>query len=58
MLITLPTEELHRLSVIQAVDAKCLRPSLDLTEHQVQRLMNRFRESDSPAPQHGGLLPG
>ncbi|RKF66711.1 ISNCY family transposase [Rahnella variigena] len=43
-------KELHRLPVIQAVVEKRLRrrdaaSQLDLTERQVQRLMNRFRES-------------
>ncbi|MDE1186326.1 MAG: ISNCY family transposase [Pantoea sp.] len=43
-------KELHRLPVIQAVIEKRLRRrdaafQLDLTERQVQRLMNRYRES-------------
>ncbi|WP_431295558.1 ISNCY family transposase [Rahnella sp. PAMC 25559] len=43
-------KELHRLPVIQAVVEKRLRrrdaaSQLDLTERQVQRLMNRLRES-------------
>ena len=50
MLVTMSNKELHRLPVIQAVVEKRLRrrdaaSQLDLTERQVQRLMNRFRES-------------
>ena len=50
MLVTMSNKELHRLSVIQAVIEKRLRrrdaaSQLDLTERQVQRLMNRYRES-------------
>lgn len=49
MLVTMSNKELHRLPVIQAVVEKRLRrrdaaSQLDLTERQVQRLMNRFRE--------------
>lgn len=47
---SLSNKELHRLPVIQAVIEKRLRrrdpaSQLDLTERQVQRLMNRYRES-------------
>ncbi|WP_447867685.1 ISNCY family transposase [Rahnella bonaserana] len=50
MLVTMSNKEHHRLPVIQAVVEKRLRrrdaaSQLDLTERQVQRLMNRFRES-------------
>lgn len=50
MLVTLSNKELHRLTVIQAVIEKRLRrrdaaSQLDLSERQVQRLMNRYRES-------------
>lgn len=50
MLVTMSNKELHRLPVIQAVVEKRLRrrdaaSQLELTERQVQRLMNRFRES-------------
>ena len=50
MLLTMSNKELHRLPVIQAVIEKRLRrrdaaSQLDLTERQVQRLMNRYRES-------------
>lgn len=50
MLVTMSNKELHRLSVIQAIIEKRLRrrdaaSQLDLTERQVQRLMNRYRES-------------
>jgi hypothetical protein len=50
MLVTMSNKELHRLPVIQAVIEKRLRrrdaaSQLDLTERQVQRLMNRYRES-------------
>ncbi len=50
MLVTMSNKELHRLSVIQAVTEKSLRrrdaaSQLDLTERQVQRLMNHYRES-------------
>lgn len=50
MLVTMSNKELHRLPVIQAVVEKRLlrrdaASQLDLTERQVQRLMNRFRES-------------
>lgn len=50
MLVTMSNKELHCLSVIQAVIEKRLRrrdaaSQLDLTERQVQRLMNRYRES-------------
>jgi len=50
MLVTMSNKELHRLSVIQAVIEKRLRrrdaaSQLDLSERQVQRLMNRYRES-------------
>ncbi|HAU5565784.1 TPA: hypothetical protein JD264_18495 [Serratia fonticola] len=45
MLVTMSNKELHRLSVIQAVIEKRLRrrdaaSQLDLTERQVQRLLN------------------
>jgi len=42
MLVTMSYKELHRLPLIQGVVEK---RQLDLTERQVQRLMNRFRES-------------
>nr|WP_226377028.1 helix-turn-helix domain-containing protein [Pantoea stewartii] len=50
MLVTTSNKELHRLTVIQAVTEKRMRrrdaaPQLDLSERQVQRLMNRYRES-------------
>ncbi len=50
MLVTMSNKELHRLSVIQAVIEKRLRrcdaaSQLQLTERQVQWLMNRYRES-------------
>lgn len=50
MLVTMSNKELHRLPVIQAVIEKRLRrrdaaSKLQLTERQVQRLMNRYRES-------------
>lgn len=50
MLVTMSNKELHRLTVIQAVIEKRLRrrdaaSQLDLSERQVQRLMNRYRES-------------
>lgn len=49
MLVTIPTKELLHLPVIQAVVEKCLRrdatSQLDLTERQVQLLINRFQES-------------
>lgn len=50
MLVTMSNKELHRLPVIQAVIEKRLRrrdaaSQLQLTERQVQRLMNRYRES-------------
>ncbi|WP_347710573.1 helix-turn-helix domain-containing protein [Erwinia sp. INIA01] len=50
MLVTMSNKELHRLPVIQAVIEKRLRrrdaaTQLQLTERQVQRLMNRYRES-------------
>jgi len=50
MLVTMSNKELNRLPVIQAVIEKRLRrrdaaSQLDLTERQVQRLMNRYRES-------------
>ena len=49
MLVTMSYKELHRLPLIQAVVEKRLHrhdvaSQLDLTERQVQRLMNRFRE--------------
>ncbi|SFL02969.1 Homeodomain-like domain-containing protein [Candidatus Pantoea symbiotica] len=50
MLVTMSNKELHRLPVIQAVIEKRLRRSdaasqLQLTKRQVQRFMNRYRES-------------
>lgn len=50
MLVTMSNKEPNRLPVIQAVIEKRLRrrdaaSQLDLTERQVQRLMNRYRES-------------
>jgi len=50
MLVTMSNKELHRLTVIQAVIEKRLRrrdaaSQLNLSERQVQRLMNRYRES-------------
>ncbi|WP_324030623.1 ISNCY family transposase (plasmid) [Pantoea sp. JZ2] len=51
-------KELHRASVIQAVVEKRLRRrdaaiQLDLTERQVQRLMNCYRESGAAGLVHG-----
>jgi len=50
MLVTMSNKELHRITVIQAVIENRLRrrdaaSQLDLSERQVQRLMNRYRES-------------
>ncbi len=50
MLLTMSNKDLHRLPVIQVFVEKHLHrcdaaSQLDLTERQVQRLMNRFRES-------------
>ncbi|WP_083482061.1 ISNCY family transposase [Pantoea sp. A4] len=50
-------KELHRLPVIQAVIEKRLRrrdaaSQLDITERQVQRLMNRYRESGAAGLTH------
>lgn len=64
MLVTMSNKELHRLPVIQAVVEKRLRrrdaaSQLDLTERQVQRLMNRFRESGAAGLTNGRRgLPG
>ncbi len=50
MLVTMSEKELHRLPVIQSVVEKRLRrrdaaSQLGLTERQVQRLMNRYRDT-------------
>lgn len=50
MLVTMSDKELNRVNVIQAVVEKRLRrrdaaAQLKLTERQVQRLINRFRDS-------------
>lgn len=50
MLVTMSDKELSRINVIQSVVEKRMRRrdaahQLALTEHQTQRLMNRFRES-------------
>lgn len=50
MLVTMSDKELNRINVIQAVIDKRMRRrdaahQLNLTERQVQRLMNRYRES-------------
>lgn len=49
MLVTMSDKELNRINVIQAVCEKRLRrcdaaSQLNLTERQVQRLVNRYRE--------------
>ncbi|MDC7861827.1 helix-turn-helix domain-containing protein [Pantoea ananatis] len=58
MLVTMSDKELHRASVIQAVVEKHLRRrdaafQLDLTERQVQRLMNCYRKSGAAGLTHG-----
>lgn len=50
MLVTMSDKELSRINVIQSVVEKRMRRrdaahQLAMTEHQTQRLMNRFRES-------------
>lgn len=50
MLVTMSEKELNRLNVIQSVCDKRLRRrdaahQLDISERQVQRLMNRYRQS-------------
>lgn len=50
MLVTMSDKELNRINVIQAVIDKRMRRrdaahQLNLTERQIQRLMNRYRES-------------
>lgn len=50
MLVTMSDKELSRINVIQSVVEKRMRRrdaahQLNLTERQVQRLMNRYRES-------------
>lgn len=57
MLVTMSGKELCRLPVIQAVVEKRLRrrdaaSQLQLTERQVQRLMNRFRVSGADGLTH------
>lgn len=49
MLVTMSDKELNRINVIQAVCEKQLRQrdatsQLNLTERQVQRIVNRYRE--------------
>lgn len=58
MLVTVSDIELNRVNVIQAVCEKRLRrrdaaAHLELTELQVQRLVNRYRESGAAALAHG-----
>jgi len=58
MLVTVSDKELNRVNVIQAVCEKRLRrrdaaAHLELTELQVQRLVNRYRESGAAALAHG-----
>ncbi|SFN97619.1 Homeodomain-like domain-containing protein [Xenorhabdus japonica] len=53
MLVTMSDKELNRINVIQAVSEKRLRrrdaaAQLELTERQVQRLVNRYFVSDCP----------
>lgn len=49
MLVTMSNKELNRVNIIQAVCEKRLRrcdaaSQLNLTERQVQRLVNQYRE--------------
>lgn len=58
MLVTMSDKELSRVNVIQAVCEKRLRRrdaagQLGLTERQVQRLVNRYRESGTAGLAHG-----
>lgn len=58
MLVTMSDKELSRVNVIQAVCEKRLRRrdaagQLGLTERQVQRLVNRYRESGAAGLTHG-----
>ena len=58
MLVTMSEKELSRVNVIQAVFEKRLRrrdaaAQLELTERQVQRLVNRYRESGAAGLTHG-----
>lgn len=58
MLVTMSDKELRRVNVIHAVCEKRLRRrdaagQLGLTERQVQRLVNRYRESGSAGLAHG-----
>lgn len=58
MLVTMSDKELNRVNVIQAVCEKRLRrrdaaAQLELTERQVQRLVNRYRESGVAGLAHG-----
>lgn len=58
MLVTMSDKELNRVNVIQAVSEKRLRRrdaavQLKLTERQVQRLVNRYRESGIAGLAHG-----
>lgn len=53
MLVTMSDKELNRINVIQAVCEKRLRrrdaaSQLNLTERQVQRLVNQYRELGIP----------
>lgn len=58
MLVTMSDKELNRVNVIQAVCEKRLRrrdaaAQMELTERQVQRLVNRYRESGAAGLAHG-----
>lgn len=58
MLVTMSDKELSRVNVIQVVCEKRLRrrdaaAQLELTERQVQRLVNRYRESGVAGLAHG-----
>lgn len=58
MLVTMSDKELSRVNVIQAVCEKRLRrrdaaAQLGLTERQIQRLVNRYRESGAAGLAHG-----
>jgi len=58
MLVTMSDKELNRVNVIQAVSEKRLRrrdaaTQLELTERQIQRLVNRYREQGVAALAHG-----
>lgn len=58
MLVTMSDKELNRINVIQAVCEKRLRrrdavSKLNLTERQIQRLINRYRELGIAGLVHG-----